>query len=55
MIIAISPELVTHLLFMSRSQENFCLANDVSLCNKMCDYNDDQKVMGNAQVPQEYV
>ena len=39
MIIAISPELVTHLLFMSRSPENFRLANDVSLWNEICNYN----------------
>ena len=54
-IIAISPELVTHLLFMSRSRENFHLAKDVSLWNEICDYNNDQNVMGDAQVPGEYV
>ena len=54
-IIAISPELVTHFLFMSRFRENFCLANDVSPWNEICDYNNDEKVMVDTQVPQEYV
>ena len=37
---------------MSRSAENFHLANDLLLCNEICHYN---LSISDAQVPREYV
>ena len=37
---------------MSRSAENFHLANDLSLCNEICHYNIS---ISDAQVPRDYV